>query len=70
MKIVSLRDASSRDTLGVLLPSDPSRYIDLCATESAIPTTLLELIKLDPNFALVAKAMQSSKPAMGQGTLT
>ena len=66
MKIVSLRDASNRDTLGVLLPGDPSRYIDLCATESSIPATLLELIRLDPNFALVAKAMQSSKPVTGQ----
>ena len=28
MKIFSLRDASSRDTLGLVLPSDPSRYID------------------------------------------
>jgi 2-keto-4-pentenoate hydratase/2-oxohepta-3-ene-1,7-dioic acid hydratase in catechol pathway len=62
MKIFSLRDASSRDTLGLVLPSDPSRYIDLCATEPSIPTTLLELIKIDPKFALVAKAMQSSKP--------
>ena len=66
MKIFSLRDASNKDTLGVLLPSDSSRYIDLCATESSIPSTLLELITIDPNFALVAKAMQSSNTATGQ----
>lgn len=66
MKIVSLRDASNRNTLGVLLPGDPSKYIDLCATESSIPATLLELIKMDPNFALVAKVMQSSNPITGQ----
>lgn len=66
MKIVSLRDASNKDTLGVLLPSDSSRYIDLCATESSIPVSLLELITIDPNFALVAKAMQSSNPVIGQ----
>jgi len=40
MKIFSLRDASNKDTLGVLLPDDPSRYIDLCATESSIPVSL------------------------------
>ena len=66
MKIFSLRDASSRDTLGLILPSDPSRYIDLCATESSIPRNLLELITIDPNFALVAKAMKSSNPVIGQ----
>jgi 2-keto-4-pentenoate hydratase/2-oxohepta-3-ene-1,7-dioic acid hydratase in catechol pathway len=66
MKIFSLRDASNKDTLGVLLPSDSSRYIDLCATESSIPVSLLELITIDPNFALVAKAMQSSNPVTGQ----
>jgi 2-keto-4-pentenoate hydratase/2-oxohepta-3-ene-1,7-dioic acid hydratase in catechol pathway len=66
MKIVSLRDASNKDTLGVLLPSDSSRYIDLCATESSIPSNLLELITIDPNFALVAKAMQSSNPVIDQ----
>ena len=66
MKIFSLRDASNKDTLGVLLPSDSSRYIDLCATESSIPVSLLELITIDPNFALVAKAMQSSNPVIGQ----
>jgi 2-keto-4-pentenoate hydratase/2-oxohepta-3-ene-1,7-dioic acid hydratase in catechol pathway len=66
MKIFSLRDASNKDTLGVLLPDDPSRYIDLCATESSIPVSLLELITIDPNFALVAKAMQSSNPVIGQ----
>jgi 2-keto-4-pentenoate hydratase/2-oxohepta-3-ene-1,7-dioic acid hydratase in catechol pathway len=66
MKIFSLRDASNKDTLGVLLPSDSSRYIDLCATESSIPVSLLELITIDPNFALVAKAMQSRNPVTGQ----
>jgi 2-keto-4-pentenoate hydratase/2-oxohepta-3-ene-1,7-dioic acid hydratase in catechol pathway len=66
MKIFSLRDASNKDTLGALLPSDSSRYIDLCATESSIPVSLLELITIDPNFALVAKAMQSSNPVTGQ----
>ena len=66
MKIFSLRDASNKDTLGVLLPSDSSRYIDLCATESSIPVSLLELITIDPHFALVAKAMQSNKPITGQ----
>jgi 2-keto-4-pentenoate hydratase/2-oxohepta-3-ene-1,7-dioic acid hydratase in catechol pathway len=66
MKIFSLRDASNKDTLGVLLPSDSSRYIDLCVTESSIPSNLLELIKMDPNFALVAKTMQSSNPVTGQ----
>lgn len=66
MKIFSLRDASKKDTLGVLLPSDSSRYIDLCATESSIPRNLLELIKIDPNFAIVAQAMQSSNPVTGQ----
>jgi 2-keto-4-pentenoate hydratase/2-oxohepta-3-ene-1,7-dioic acid hydratase in catechol pathway len=66
MKIFSLRDASNKDTLGVLLPSDSSRYIDLCATESSIPVSLLELITIDPNFALVAKAMQSSNPVISQ----
>jgi 2-keto-4-pentenoate hydratase/2-oxohepta-3-ene-1,7-dioic acid hydratase in catechol pathway len=66
MKIFSLRDASNKDTLGALLPSDSSRYIDLCATESSIPVSLLELITIDPNFALVAKAMQSSNPVIGQ----
>ena len=66
MKIFSLRDTSNKDTLGVLLPSDSSRYIDLCVTESSIPVSLLELITIDPNFALVAKAMQSSNPVTGQ----
>lgn len=66
MKIVSLRDTSNKDTLGVLLPWDPSRYIDLCATESSIPVSLLELITIDPSFALVAKAMKSSNPITGQ----
>ena len=66
MKIFSLRDASNKDTVGALLPSDSSRYIDLCATESSIPVSLLELIEIDPYFALVAKAMQSSNPATGQ----
>jgi 2-keto-4-pentenoate hydratase/2-oxohepta-3-ene-1,7-dioic acid hydratase in catechol pathway len=66
MKIFSLRDASNKDTLGVLLPSDSFRYIDLCATESSIPVSLLELITIDPNFALVAKAMQLSNPVTGQ----
>jgi 2-keto-4-pentenoate hydratase/2-oxohepta-3-ene-1,7-dioic acid hydratase in catechol pathway len=66
MKIFSLRDASNKDTLGALLPSDSSRYIDLCATESSIPVSLLELITIDPNFALVAKAMLSSNPVTGQ----
>ena len=66
MKIFSLRDASNKDTVGALLPSDSSRYIDLCATESSIPVSLLELITIDPNFALVAKAMQLSNPVTGQ----
>ena len=66
MKIVSLRDTSNKDTLGVLLPWDPSRYIDLCATESSIPVSILELITIDPSFALVAKAMKSSNPITGQ----
>jgi 2-keto-4-pentenoate hydratase/2-oxohepta-3-ene-1,7-dioic acid hydratase in catechol pathway len=66
MKIFSLRDASNKDTVGALLPSDSSRYIDLCATESSIPVSLLELITIDPNFALVAKAMLSSNPVTGQ----
>jgi 2-keto-4-pentenoate hydratase/2-oxohepta-3-ene-1,7-dioic acid hydratase in catechol pathway len=62
MKIFSLRDANNRDTLGVVLSGDPSRYIDLCATVPSIPTTLLELIRLDPSFALVAKVIESSHP--------
>lgn len=60
MKLFSLRNASNRDTLGVLLPNDSSRYIDLCATESSIPANLLELIEMDPNFEHVAKVIQSS----------
>jgi len=66
MKIFSLRDSSGRDTLGLVMTSDSSRYIDLCATESFIPANLLELIKIDPNFGLVAKAMQSSKPVIDE----
>ena len=66
MKLFSLRDASGRDTLGLVLPNDPSQYIDLCATESSIPASLLELITIDPNFALAAKVMQSSNPVTGQ----
>jgi 2-keto-4-pentenoate hydratase/2-oxohepta-3-ene-1,7-dioic acid hydratase in catechol pathway len=38
----------------------------LCATESSIPVSLLELITIDTNFALVAKAMQLSNPVTGQ----
>lgn len=64
MKLCSLINASKKNTVGLLLPNDPSKFIDLCETDPSIPSNLLELIEIDPHFFKVKEAIALKNPVI------
>jgi 2-keto-4-pentenoate hydratase/2-oxohepta-3-ene-1,7-dioic acid hydratase in catechol pathway len=58
MRLISFRD-SEKNSIGAMLTNDPSKLIDLCATDPSIPRSLLALIELDPLFSRAKQALEN-----------
>ncbi|NQW70127.1 MAG: fumarylacetoacetate hydrolase family protein, partial [Betaproteobacteria bacterium] len=57
MRLFSYKNKKNEKGLGVLCIKDSQEFVDLCATDPSIPTTLLGLIEIDPSLTKAKQAL-------------
>ncbi len=59
MRLFSYRDQSMQPKIGLLRDKSSQEFIDLCATDSSIPSKLREFIEIDPHFSMAKQALSN-----------
>lgn len=59
MRLFSYRDQGMQPKIGLLREKSSQEFIDLCATDSSIPSKLREFIEIDPNFSRAKQALSN-----------
>ena len=59
MRLFSYRDKSMQPKIGLLRDKSSQEFIDLCATDSSIPSKLREFIEIDPHFSMAKQALSN-----------
>ena len=59
MRLFSYRDQSMQPKIGLLRDKSSQEFIDLCATDSSIPSKLREFIEIDPTFSKAKQALSN-----------
>ncbi len=59
MRLFSYCDQSMQPKIGLLRDKSSQEFIDLCATDSSIPSKLREFIEIDPHFSMAKQALSN-----------
>ncbi len=59
MRLFSYRNHSMQPKIGLLRDKSSQEFIDLCATDSSIPSKLREFIEIDPTFSKAKQALSN-----------
>ena len=59
MRLFSYRDQSMQPKIGLLRDKSSQEFIDLCTTDSSIPSKLREFIEIDPHFSMAKQALSN-----------
>ena len=59
MRLFSYCDQSMQPKIGLLRDKSSQEFIDLCTTDSSIPSKLREFIEIDPHFSMAKQALSN-----------